>query len=404
MKTLYLDCGMGASGDMASAALLELVPDPSSAVDRLNALGVPHVKYSRERVVRCGIAATRLVVTVDGVEEGEHGHSHGESHGHGHHEHRSLDDMLRIVGSLALPAKAREDAAHVYRLIAEAEGKAHGRPVGEVHFHEVGAFDAVADVAAVCWLMSELAPDEVVASPVNFGGGRVRCAHGTLSVPAPATANLLEGIPAYGDGDIKCELCTPTGAALLRHFAGRFVAMPTIIAEKTGYGAGARDIEGRANVLRATIGESAAAGSSDEVLELKCNIDDMTGEAIAFACERIFEAGALDVLTLPATMKKGRPGTVLVALCAADARGAVVSAIFRHTTTLGIRETPCGRSVLVRREEKVSLPDGTTVRRKVSEGYGVKRSKVEFDDLAAYAKANGVSLETALARMNVSRG
>ena len=130
----------------------------------------------------------------------------------------------------------------------------------------------------------------------------------------------------------------------------------------------------------------------------------MTGEAIAFACERIFEAGALDVLTVPATMKKGRPGTVLVALCAADARDAVVSSVFRHTTTLGIRETPCRRSVLVRREEKFSLPDGTTLRRKVSEGYGVKRSKVEFDDLAAYAKANGVSIETALARMNVSRG
>lgn len=404
MKTLYLDCGMGASGDMTSAALLELMPDPSSAVERLNALGVPHVKYSRECVVRCGIAATRLVVTVDGVEEGAHGHGHGEPHGHGHHEHRSLDDMLRIVDSLSMPAKAGEDATQVYRLIAEAEGKAHGRPVGEVHFHEVGAFDAVADVAAVCWLMSELAPDEVVASPVNFGGGTVLCAHGTLSVPAPATANLLEGIPAYGDGDIKCELCTPTGAALLRHFAVRFGAMPTIRAEKTGYGAGARDIEGRANVLRATIGESAAAGSSDEVIELKCNIDDMTGEAIAFACERIFEAGALDILTVPATMKKGRPGTVLVALCAADARDAVVSAIFRHTTTLGIRETPCRRSVLVRREEKVSLSDGTVVRRKVSEGYGVKRSKVEFDDLAAYAKANCISLETALARMNVSRG
>ena len=223
----------------------------------------------------------------------------------------------------------------------------------------------------------------------------MRCAHGVLPVPAPATAFLLEGIPAHGDGEVLCELCTPTGAALLKHFANRFGPMPPIKAEKTGFGAGTREFEGRANLLRATIGESAASDGSDSVYELKCNIDDMTGEAIAFACERIFDAGALDVLTVPATMKKGRPGVVLVALSAPDRKDAVTAAIFRHTSTLGVRETLCRRNVLSRREETVALPDGSTLRRKVSEGFGIKREKVEHDDLAAYALSHGLSLSEA---------
>ena len=399
MKTLYIDCSMGAAGDMISAALLELTPDPDAAVEKLNALGIPHVVYARERTARCGIAATRLVVKVDGEEEHAHAHHH-EAHGHAHHHHHhSLDDILRLVDSLALPEKAKGDARQVYALLAEAESRAHGRPVGEVHFHEVGALDAVADIAAACWLLGEIAPDEIVASPVNFGGGTVRCAHGVLPVPAPATAFLLEGIPAHGDGEVLCELCTPTGAALLKHFANRFGPMPSVKAEKTGFGAGTREFEGRANLLRATIGESATSDGSDSVCELKCNIDDMTGEAIAFACERIFDAGALDVLTIPATMKKGRPGVVLVALSAPDKKDAVTAAIFRHTSTLGVRETVCRRSVLTRKEETVTLPDGTTIRRKVSEGFGVKREKVEHDDLAAYALSHGLSISEAAASL-----
>ena len=394
MKTLYIDCSMGAAGDMMSAALLELMPDPSAAVEKLNALGIPHVVYSREQVSRCGIAATRLVVTVDGVEECAHAHHH--HHAPHHHAHHSLDDILHIIASLALPDRAKDDASQVYRLLADAESRAHGRPVGEVHFHEVGALDAVADIAAVCWLVSQIAPDEIIASPINFGGGTVHCAHGVLPVPAPATAFLLEGVPAHGDDGILCELCTPTGAALLKHFAKRFEPMPAITAEKTGYGAGTREFDERANLLRTTLGERSKAVNADEVCELKCNIDDMTGEAIAFACERIFEAGALDALTIPATMKKGRPGVVLLALCSPEKKDAVTRAIFRHTSTLGIRETICRRSVLSRREDAVTMPDGSTVRRKISEGYGVVREKLEHDDIAVYARKNGLSLLEAL--------
>ena len=402
MKTLYIDCSMGAAGDMLSAALLELMPDPVDAVARLNALGIPRVVYSRERTTRCGIAATRLVVKVGGAEEcaHEHQHAHGHSHDHGHsHEHRSLEEILGTVESLSLPEKAKADAVSVYRLLAGAESRAHGRPVGEVHFHEVGAMDAVADISAACWLLSQIAPDRIVASPVNFGGGTVRCAHGVLPVPAPATAFILEGIPAHGDGEAQCELCTPTGAALLKHFAGGFGPMPAMRAIKTGFGAGGREIEGRANVLRATLGECGEECSADEVYEIRCNVDDMTGEDIAFACERIFEAGALDVLTIPATMKKGRPGVVVEALCAPDRRDAVVAAIFKHTSTLGVRERLCRRHVLERREETKALPDGSTVRRKISEGFGTRREKLEHDDLAAYAIRRGISISEARAEL-----
>ena len=412
MKTLYIDCGMGAAGDMLAAALLELTPDPEAAVGRLNAMGIPGVVYEMERTSRCGIAATRLVVKVGGVEECAH-HHHGDHHHHDcgdhydgenhhhhhHHEHRSLADMLGIVDSLALPENVKSDVAEVYRIIADAESRAHGRPVGEVHFHEVGALDAVADISAVCRLISELAPDEVVASPVNVGGGTVRCAHGTLPVPAPATARILEGLPSYGDGEVLRELCTPTGAALLRRFARRFGPMPAMRVSGTGYGAGSMEFEGRANLLRCAIGESGEAAGIDEVREIACNIDDMTGEELAFACERIFEAGALDVATLPATMKKGRPGVVMLALCRGERRDAVVEAIFRHTTTIGVREHVCQRHVLTRREDSVALPDGAVVRRKTSEGFGVVRTKFEHDDVASYALSGGISLMDAVSRL-----
>jgi len=387
MKTLYLDCGMGAAGDMLAAALLELMPDPDAAVARLNAFGIHGVVYAREKTAKCGIAGTHLKVTVHGEEEGGHHHDH-----HHHHEHHGLEDILHLVGHLTLPDKVKKDVAEVYRLLADAESRAHGRPVGEVHFHEVGALDAVADIAAVCWLVAELAPDEIVASPIHVGSGTVRCAHGVLPVPAPATAFLLEGLPSYSDGAVRGELCTPTGAALLKHLVNRFGPQPAMRVTAIGYGAGKKDFEGLANLLRASLGESAEVAGVDEVYELSCNIDDMTGEEIAFACERLFAAGAKDVVTVPLTMKKGRPGVMIQALCAPADHDALVAAMFRHTTTLGIRETRCRRHVLERREETANLPDGTTVRRKVSEGYGVRRAKLEHDDVAAYARKADVPL------------
>ena len=389
MKRLHIDCSMGAAGDMLAAALLELHPDPDGVLSRLNGAGLPGVAFRRERAVRGGIAGTRLVVEVGGHVEGD-----GE-HGHGHGGERNLEEILAMVGSLALPEGVRETAGEVYRMIAEAESRVHGRPVGEVHFHELGAMDAVADIAAVCLLMTELAPGEVSATPVNVGGGTVKTAHGVLPVPAPATAILLEGIPSHGDSELSRELCTPTGAALLRRFVGRWGAMPPMAASGIGHGAGTGDFPGRANLVRCTMGEAVDDGveiGRDEVLELVCNLDDMTGEELAFAMERLFEVGALDVTVLPATMKKGRPGHVLTVLCATGRRDGVLHALFRHTTTLGVRARRCRRWVLARREEDVALPDGGTVRRKLSQGFGVQRAKYEYEDLAALARARGVSL------------
>ena len=394
MKTLYLDCGMGAAGDMLAAALLELLPDPDGFVEELNGLGIPGVRFEKETAVKCGITGTHLKVTVNGAEEGDglsHEHVHEHADGSKHHHHSSLHDIEHIVrGHLCLPTSVQDHVMAVYGLIAKAEGAAHGMPVTEIHFHEVGTMDAVADITAVCLLMDRLRPDQVIASHVHVGSGQVRCAHGILPVPAPATAYLLKGVPVYG-GSIRGELCTPTGAALLKHFVTRFGEMPVMETERIGYGMGKKDFEA-ANCVRAMLGRS--EGSADEVLELSCNIDDMTGEAAGFAMEQIFAAGALDVYTVPIGMKKSRPGILLRALCHGTEKEAVIRAMFAHTSTIGIRECRVGRYVLERRMETLHTPWGE-VRRKISAGYGTERKKLEAEDLCRIAREKGVGMEEA---------
>lgn len=403
MKILYLDCGMGAAGDMLTAALLELLPEPDRFVEELNGLGLPGVRFRRERSVKCGIVGTHMSVTVDGAEEccgedGRPGHTHGHGagtdsgHAHGHsHHHSSPGDIEHIVREhLALPEKVREDVLAVYGLIAEAESAVHGVPVTEIHFHEVGTLDAVADVAAVCLLMNRLAPDRVFVSPVHVGSGQVRCAHGVLPVPAPATALLLRDIPICG-GSVRGELCTPTGAALLKYFATDFGDMPTMRVQSVGYGMGKKDFEA-ANCVRALLGEG--ADREDIVLELSCNVDDMTGEAVGFAMEQLLKGGALDVCTIPVGMKKSRPGTMICVICREEKREALTELLFRHTTTLGVRETQARRYVLDRRITELETPCGP-VRRKDSFGYGAARSKYEYEDLARISGERGISIREA---------
>ena len=393
MKTLYLDCSMGAAGDMLAAALLELLPDRQAFLDRFNALGIPGVSVSAEHVVKCGVTGTHFHVSVDDVEEDEHlhehhHHEHEHDHEHHHHHHSGLHDIAHLVEHMRREPAVEADVLAVYRSIAEAESRVHGETVEHIHFHEVGTMDAVADVTAVCLLMHELSPDMVVASPVNVGGGTVHCAHGILPVPAPATALLLRDIPMYG-GAIQSELCTPTGAALLRHFVTKFDAMPLMRGSAVGYGMGKKDFP-QANCLRAILGES--AGETEEIVELSCDLDDMTGEALGFATERLFELGARDVYTMPVQMKKGRPGVLLRVLCMPDRRDVMVEAIFRHTTTLGVREARLRRHVLERGVETLDTPVGA-VRRKTAAGYGVERCKLEYDDLARIARECGISLD-----------
>lgn len=317
MKTLYLDCGMGAAGDMLSAALLELLPNPDEFIKEINAAGIPDVKVIREDAVKCGITGTHVKVLVGDTEEDEHmheAHSHEHTHEHEIHHHSGMHEIEHIISHLNIPEKVRKDIISVYSLIAEAESHAHGVPVSQIHFHEVGTMDAIADITSFCLLINKLSPYKIIASPVHVGSGQVKCAHGILPVPAPATAYILKDVPIYG-GSIKSELCTPTGAALLKHFADDFGEMPIMKTTAIGYGMGKKDFEA-ANCVRAIIGEPATpapfnTGNTDTIAELACNVDDMTAEDIGFAMETLLENGALEVFTLPCVMKKSRPGTVI---------------------------------------------------------------------------------------------
>lgn len=406
MRTIYLDCSMGAAGDMLMAALLELLPEKDTFLQKMQSLGLPGLEISAEPSVKCGITGTHMRVLIHGDEEGhphehaaeEHAHSHADApeaaHAHVHvhpHHHTDLDELTHRISHLNVSEAVRSDILAVYQSIADAENRVHGVPVEQIHFHEVGSLDALADVTGVCLLMELLAPEQVLASPVHVGSGQVRCAHGILPVPAPATALLLDGIPIYG-GSIRGELCTPTGAALLRRFVTRFGPLPPMRVEKTGYGMGTKDFEA-ANCVRAMLGQTEE--SAGHILELACNLDDMTPEAVGFAMEQLFAAGALDVYTTPIGMKKNRPGVLLTCMCREDDREAMLRTIFRHTSTLGVRVSVCDRYTLSRRQYAVQTPDGE-IRVKESSGWGVLRRKAEFEDLARIARQTGKSIAEVL--------
>lgn len=429
MKTLYFDCGMGAAGDMLMASLYEICPDKAGFLKTMNAMGLPGLSVEAEPAVKCGITGTHMKVTIHGEEEESvdvdlqghvhdhaeqhdhdhhehchdhdhhdehdfhHTHTHEETHteehsGHPHHHHTSMAGISHIIEHLNLPDEVKKDVVAVYHLIAEAESHVHGKTVEEIHFHEVGTADAIADIAGVCLLMHMIAPQKVIASPIHVGSGNVHCAHGILPVPAPAAAFILQGLPIYS-GVIKGELCTPTGAALLKHFVTEFKEMPVMRTLAIGYGMGKKDFE-RANCVRVLLGETEETGS--EVAELSCNLDDMTPEALGFVQEILFAAGALEVYTIPIGMKKSRPGILLTCMCRCNDKEKMVSLIFKHTTTLGIRESISKRYTLTRTMKEHETPYGV-VREKVSEGYGVVRGKLEYEDLAKIAREQGMSLE-----------
>lgn len=379
MRTLYIDCSMGCAGDMLTAALLELHPDKDDFLSRMNAALGGKAVLSASPDSKCGLRGTHVTVLINGDEEGEKTHHH--------HEHTSITEIMAFIDSVPLDEAIRENAKKVYSIIAEAESRVHGHPMENVHFHEVGSLDALADVLSVCALMHELAPERILASEVNVGSGTVRCAHGVLPVPAPATELILRGVPIYS-GQIKSELCTPTGAVLLKYFVSEFVAMPTMKIENAGCGTGKKNFE-CANVVRAFIGETADEG--DRIIELACNLDDMTPEELAFAMEELFSLGALDVYFTNIGMKKSRPGVKLTCMCREKQRERMLECIFKHTTTLGVREYACKRYELGRSEKAVRTQDGE-VRVKISSGYGVVREKAEYEDLAALARKSGKTI------------
>lgn len=421
MKTLYLDLGMGAAGDMLTGALLGLFPEPDLLIEKLNQIEIPHVQYQLKQEKQSGIAGLSVHVMIDGQEEGcedsedhhahsmhEHHHSHKHHHDHdehphsedpsehhhhhdhhhAHHSHRSLSDIEQIIINLDLSDSVRKNVLAVYDLLAEAESQAHGCPVGEIHFHEVGTMDAIADITAVCQLIDWLKPDQILASPIHVGYGTVECAHGTMPVPAPATAWILRGLPIYG-GKIEGEFCTPTGAALIKHFVGEFCELPVIRIQSIGYGMGKKHFSSF-NGLRALLGET--DGETDSVCELSCNVDDMTAEEIGFATTQLLSQGALDVFTTPIGMKKSRPGTLITVICSPSDREDMMTLMFRYTSTIGIRSTLCQRSILTRKQETLHTSLGD-VGQKTSTGFGVTRSKYEYDDLKRLAREHQMSLQ-----------
>ena len=387
MKTIYLECNMGAAGDMLMAALYELLDDKEPFRKIMQSLPLEPIEIDFQESQKCGILGTHIEVTVGGSSEDEL--THHEHHEHHHHHHSDLHSITHIIETLPVSEKVKTDIAAVYRLLADAEAAVHGTTVDRIHFHEVGEADAIADITGVCLLMDMLGADKIIASPVATGFGEVHCAHGILPVPAPATAQLLQGIPVYG-GSVKGELCTPTGAALLKYFVSDFGAMPPMAIQKTGYGCGKKDFE-TANCVRAFLGET-LENKTEEVLELCCNLDDMTPEAVAFVAETLRQNGALDVWTTPIGMKKNRPGVLLSCLCTKETRETLLRLIFRHTTTLGVRESAERRYTLSRTEEIRQTAYGD-VHIKRAEGYGVTRTKAEFEDLAAIARKTGKSLQ-----------
>lgn len=407
MSILYLECVMGASGDMLISALVDLLPDryefARSINDTMSAIGVT---VEIETSQRKGLTGLHTEVLINGNVEGlgvyghehdnkshdEHGHCHGinREHTHIHNDSGSLNSIYKLIDELPLSQKVKDDARSIYNLIAQAESKVHGTTVEQVHFHEVGALDAVCDIVAVCMLIEMLSPDKVIASPVHVGSGTVMSMHGRLPVPAPATAELLVDIPIYG-GDIEGELCTPTGAALLKYFVHEFKSMPAMSVEKIGYGMGTKDFH-RSNCLRAFFGSSVDSMSTDDqISELCCNIDDMSPEAVGFSAELLRSNGALEVFVVPAQTKKNRPCFLLTCLCNPQDELKMAQLILRHTSTFGLRRALRERYTLSRCIKAVDTVFGP-VRVKYGEGYGIDKYKPEYEDMAAISQKNGLPI------------
>jgi hypothetical protein len=326
MRTLYLECNAGASGDMMLGALADLLDDPQDAKRLIESAGIPDVEIIVEKAEKSHVVGTRVRVMAAGHEEGVDDH-------HSHHQHRSFQEVLSIIDSLKVSDDVRRRAKEIYTRVAEAESKVHNESVSEIHFHEVGMLDAIADIVGTCILIERLAPDYIVSSPLRTGHGTVECAHGLLPIPAPATALLLRDVESYA-GDLEGEFTTPTGAALIGYFSEDYGQRPRMSIKDIGVGIGHHDFE-IPNILRAFIGES--EGRMFEIYELNCNIDDMTPEDMGHMTDLLLEEGALDVTISPLIMKKGRPGQRLTCLCRQNDKERIARLILENTSTIGLR-------------------------------------------------------------------
>jgi pyridinium-3,5-bisthiocarboxylic acid mononucleotide nickel chelatase len=365
----YFDCFSGASGDMILGALVDSGWAGLQAA--LDALGVPGWKLAAGKVVKRGISATSVSFELEPARR-----------------HRGLSEMLAIIGASSLPERVKADSGAVFRRLAEVEAGIHGIAPEEVHFHELGGLDTLLDVVGACAGFGYFGFEQVAVSPIAVGSGTVQTEHGLLPVPAPATARLLEGWE-IAPGLAQRELTTPTGAALLTHFASS-QALPAMRLTSTGYGAGRRDLD-YPNVLRLLIGEAAAAGPGETVVVIETTVDDMNPELLPPALEELFAAGALDAFLTPIQAKKGRPAVLLTALAPSGGEDPVIDAILRHTTTIGLRFRTERRRTLPRREETVETTFGP-VRVKVAGEGATAKAKPEFEDCRRLATERGAAV------------
>jgi hypothetical protein len=427
MRIAYLECFSGMSGDMFLGALVDAGVPARLLEETVAALGVG-ARLEISRVVRSGISATKVDVWVDGEkdmpreefwaeqeqhahphhdhhEHGEHSHSHGgessragapEPHVHEHSHGRGLKEIREIIGRAGISETAKKTALAIFEALGAAEAKVHATSIEKVHFHEVGAVDAMVDIVCAAVGAEAMGVDEIICSPLNVGGGTVKCAHGTLPVPAPATVELLKDAPVYSSG-LEVELVTPTGAAIVRTLARRFASFPAMKIKKSGYGAGSRDFPGHANVVRLTVGEAAstlAARTATETLTvLEANLDDLNPQVFGYVMDRLLAEGALDAFGVPVQMKKNRPGTLLTALCKPEDASRLTQLIFTETTTLGVRRREEARQTLARRWENVHTQWGE-VRIKIASMNGtVTNYAPEFEDCRQIATEHHVPLK-----------
>jgi uncharacterized protein (TIGR00299 family) protein len=398
MRILYFDCFSGASGDMLLGALL----DAGLPLDELRtALGSLSIDaaISARKVVRAGIAATKF--SADG-DAGGHGHAHehpDHSHQHPHHDHgapahahRSLAEINALIERSALPQAGKTRARELFQRLGEVEAAIHQIPLDKIHLHEVGALDSIVDIVGAVFALDWFRADRIVCSPLNVGGGMVNSAHGLFPVPAPATVRLLEGIPVYSSGPVG-ELVTPTGALLLASYASGFGPLPPMKVDRIGYGAGDRDPAGTPNVLRVMVGQSEDGSSTERIVVLECEIDDMNPQIFGSVMDQLYAAGALDVYFASVQMKKNRPGTLVTVLARPEARAQLLSIMFRETTTIGVRYHDVTRERLDREVIAIDTPLGA-IRFKVARSGGeVVNAAPEFEDCQRIAAERGIPIK-----------
>lgn len=401
MRTLYLDCFAGISGDMFIGALLDCGLDFEFLKAELAKLGVEGYELSLTRVDRCGINSAKFDVHLH--DEVHHHHHHDHSHEHHHHDHshehhhhdanpqsainnphshdhRSLSTIKHIISSSALSAQVKERALAIFQRIGEAESKIHGIAIETVHFHEVGAVDSIVDIVGACIGLEALQIEKIISAPLHMGSGTFQCAHGTYPVPGPATAELLTGVPIYSK-DIEGELVTPTGAAIVATLAADYGNLPAMKIERIGYGAGTRTYQSFPNTLRAVIGELVADTTPTTVTVIEANIDDLSPQVFGYLMEKALAEGALDVFYTPVQMKKNRPGVLVTLLCRPEDRQPMTELLFRETTTLGVRYHDEQREILQREFVSVETEFGA-IKMKIARANDGRliNYAAEFDD------------------------